>query len=237
MQKSLVVVLCCLSMYVAAQNTFILKGRVLDESGNAIVFPVIANKTQNIGMVANTDAGYCIKVNKKDTLLFSSVGYYLQRICFADSQNSAADTIYLDIVLQRNVRTLKEVTVYDIKTLKELQKQKDELGEKNTNTYQKVNPLESPFTALYELFSKTERQKREVEKMENKDRRNAFLKELLRNYISYDILDMDDETLEDFIDFMGLSDDFIKSTNEYQLADYITKAYGRYKAYKAAGGK
>lgn len=218
-----------------SQNKIILKGKVLDENKSLIVFPVIANKTKNLGMMANSDGTFTMQIDKADTILFSSMGYYLQKVCLKDSLIKN-DTFYLTVYLKKNIKTLKEVVVYDIKSINELQKQKDALGEKNTNTYQKVNALESPFTALYELFSKTERQKREIEKLENNDRRRVFLKELLRNYISYEILDMDDATLEDFIDFMGLKDEYIKSVNDYDLAAYITAAFERYKRYKAKGG-
>lgn len=217
-----------------AQENIIFKGKVLDENKSLVIFPVIANKSQNKGMMADADGSFIMSIHKSDTILFSSMGFYLQKVCFKDS--TTKDTMELNIYLKKNVKNLPEVTVYDVKTIKELQKQKDELGEKNTNTYQKVNALESPFTALYELFSKTERQKREVEKLENNDRRKVFLKELLRNYISYEILDMPDTQLEDFIDFMGLNDEYIKSVNDYDLAAYITAAYERYKRYKAKGG-
>ena len=218
-----------------AQNKIVFMGKVLDENKSIVVFPVIANKTKNIGMMANGDGSFTMNIDKTDTILFSSIGYYLQKLCFKD-RVVENDTIRMNIYLKKNIQTLKEVTVYDIKTIQELQKQKEQLGEKNTNTYQKVNALESPFTALYELFSKTERQKREVEKLENNDRRRVFLKELLRNYVSYEILDMDDATLDDFIDFMGLNDEYIKSVNDYDLAAYITAAFERYKRYKAKGG-
>lgn len=226
--------ICCIGL-AEAQKTIYIKGKILDENKYLIVFPVIANKTQNQGMMANSDGTFQMSIHQNDTLLFSSIGYYLQKVCLKDSVINT-DTFALNVYLKKNIQTLKEVTVYDVKTIKELQKQKDELGIRNTNTYQKVNALESPFTALYELFSKTEKQKREVEKLENDDRRKTFLKELLRNYISYEILDMDDATLNDFIDFMGLNDEYIKSVNDYDLAAYITAAFERYKRYKAKGG-
>ncbi len=236
MKQKLIILLLVSFTLINAQNKIVLKGKVMDETKSAVIFPVIANKTKNTGMMANPDGTFQMMIDKSDTILVSSIGYFLQKICLKDS-SITSDTFALNIYLKKNIQTLKEVTVFDVKSIKELQKQKEALGEKNTNTYKNVNALESPFTALYEMFSKTEKQKREVEKLENNDRRNAFLKELLRNYISYEILDMPDEQLEDFIDFMGLNDEYIKTVSDYDLAAYITAAYERYKRYKAKGGQ
>jgi hypothetical protein len=68
-----------------AQNKIVLKGKVMDETKSAVIFPVIANKTKNTGMMANPDGTFQMMIDKSDTILVSSIGYFLQKICLKDS--------------------------------------------------------------------------------------------------------------------------------------------------------
>ncbi len=73
-----------------------------------------------------------------------------------------------------------------------------------------VNTFESPITALYQMFSRRERSRKLVAELENEANMGDLLKELLTKYVEADIISMDDEDFDDFIDFCAVSDDMIK---------------------------
>jgi hypothetical protein len=55
----------------------------------------------------------------------------------------------------------------------------------------------------------------------NAGRKNELVKELVNNYISLDILDLELSEVNDFVDFAEVPEDFLKTTNEYDFIRYL----------------
>ena len=88
-----------------------------------------------------------------------------------------------------------------------------------------VDAISSPITALYQAFSRRERNKRMVAEMRNNDRRRALLKELFRKYVDADIIQLSNEEFDDFIDFCGVSESFLKNSTQYDFIMYVKKRF------------
>lgn len=200
-------------------------GRVNDETGRPVGNFILVNQRTGSGTFCT--GNFSTKARQSDTLIISAKGFQAIRFCPADSQISAGTV--LAFTVQKLSVQLKEVAVHAIKTPSEVRKDIDNLGVRKTNTYQKVDAFSSPITALWERFSKIEKQKREVAKLENDDRRAKILKDLFRNYISYDIIDLSDEEFDDFIRFLNFSDDFMRNSTDYELAQAIKSQYKAFK--------
>ena len=91
-----------------------------------------------------------------------------------------------------------------------------------------MDALQSPITFLYQEFSKRERSKRKLAELLNEDRKRELLKELLHKYVEYDIINLSDDSFDDFIDFCAVPDPVIKGLSQYEFLLYIKKKYELY---------
>jgi hypothetical protein len=99
------------------------------------------------------------------------------------------------------------------------------------NQFKKGN-LMSPITLLYEQFSKRERSKLAVARMEYEDRKRDLLKELFHLYVDYDIIELTNEEFDAFIDFMHVSDEFIRQSTQYEFLIFVKEEFQQYKIWK-----
>ena len=88
-----------------------------------------------------------------------------------------------------------------------------------------INAVESPITFLYQSFSRRERSKREARELRNERNRRDLLKELFRKYVSGNIIHLNNDEFDDFIDFCTISDDFMKRTSQYDFIMYVKKKF------------
>ena len=95
-----------------------------------------------------------------------------------------------------------------------------------------INILESPITALYQAFSKKEQNKRWIQEQKYKDDQRQIVKELLRLYVAFDIINMTEDDFDDFIQFLNMDDDFLKTASEMELILFIKDKYEHYNSLK-----
>ena len=131
--------------------------------------------------------------------------------------------------IESKVQEYETVEVYPIKSLEEIKKEREELSKRETRTVTGVSVLQSPITALYERFSKKAQSKRIVAEMEHQDNINSILKELLRVYVSYDVVYLEEEQFEAFVYFLNIDEHFLKTASEYELVTYIKDKLEHYK--------
>ena len=65
-----------------------------------------------------------------------------------------------------------------------------------------------------------------MSELENEIKRRDLLKELFRKYVNYDIIDLASEDFDQFIDFCNVSDEFMRSTSQYDFIMFIKMKYG-----------
>lgn len=55
------------------------------------------------------------------------------------------------------------------------------------------------------------------------------VKELLRLYVAYEIIDLEEEEFDSFISFLNVNDDFLKTASEMELITYIKDKFDHFK--------
>ncbi|MDX1652055.1 MAG: hypothetical protein R3277_06160 [Brumimicrobium sp.] len=206
----------------------LLKGKVIDTASNQSFYNLmVINMSTRQGVFGGAQGDFSVYTRPGDTIAFSVTGYKKAYIHVMGDKNCQMDTvIYLNLRLQE----FETVEIHRVKSLEEIKKEREELSKRETRTVTGVNVLQSPITALYERFSRTAQSKRKVAEMEHQDNINDILKELLRLYVSYDVVYLDDEHFDDFIGFLNIDEHFLKTASDYELITYIKDKLEHYKS-------
>ncbi len=211
-----------------------INGKVIDTTQKVNFYNVmVINKTAGKGNFGKYDGTFTIQVKKSDIVAVSVTGYQTKYLNFKNKkyQKQYNVTLYLEL---RTV-TSKEVVVKPLKTLEELQKERAQLQKREVPKITGVNALKSPITALYMSFSKREKTKRLIAEMEYKDQQKEVVKEILRLYVANDIIELEDDEFEAFINFLNLNDNFLKTATDYELIMYIKGKYQHFKKLQDEG--
>ena len=216
-------------------NEITISGKVVDtvESRNFYNLMII-NKTSGKGFFGRPDGSFTISAQQGDSIVLSITGY--SNVGFIVKGNE-----YCTQRISKPIRALSyqssDVVVRPIKTLDQLKEERERLAFNETRTVSGIYVIQSPITALYERFSKRERTKRYVAEMEYKDNMNMVVQELLRNYVSYDIVDLSEEEFIDFVEFLNISDEFLRTASDYDLILFIKDKFEHYRMLNAPGEK
>jgi hypothetical protein len=232
MKKLIAVSLIFFSVYnLYAQDTIpniTVTGKVIGD--NTIVFNrvMVINKGSGNGTYVGIDGSFTISIKKQDTLMFAYTGYRTSKICFKDS--IPKKEYLLAVKLDKLSYQLKEIAIYPIKKLSDVQKEIEQMDarKKRIRQLEGADALQSPITALYERFSRMEQSKRKVAELENEDMKREVLKDLFRIYIKYDIFDLSDEQFDDFITFCDMPDRYIMNATQYELVEGIKARYNKF---------
>jgi hypothetical protein len=125
-----------------------------------------------------------------------------------------------------------QVVVRPLKSLEQIKEERQALSQRETRLVTGVNVLESPITALYQAFSKKEQNKRWISEQQYKDDQRRVVKELLRLYVAFDIIDLPEATFDDFITFLNIDENFIKTASEMELVLFIKDKYDHFNRLK-----
>ena len=231
MRRLILILICSLaSSWALAQETSVhISGTVYDpENRGSIPNLMVVNKRTQQGYFGYNSGFFEVTALKTDTLIIAATGFTTLKICFRDSAD--ADSFSVSIPLKKLEIQLKPVEIFTKRDLEEIQKDIESLGyEKNDYVLDGVDAFSSPITALYQTFSRRERNKRMVAEMRNNDRRRALLKELFRKYVDADIIQLSNEEFDDFIDFCGVSESFLKNSTQYDFIMYVKKRFEVYR--------
>ena len=205
-----------------------INGKIREGNDQPISNVIVINKRTKSGFFGKSDGSFNITCNKTDTLTITSLGYISRNICFKDSAQKA--TFDVVVYLEERISTLNVVEIFAPRDLDQIQKDIESLGY-NEQDYMLsgINAVASPITFLYQQFSKVERSKRLVKQMDNEDKKRDLLKELFQHYVDYEIIDLTNEEFDDFIDFLNVSDEFIKSSSQYDFLIFVKDRFTDYK--------
>lgn len=214
--------------WIYSQTSVKIDGQIYDkETKMPIPQVMIINKRTNVGVFSDNEGRFIIKSLKTDTIILSSLGYKIKKLCFKDS---LAKTNYdLTITLDKLYFTLKEVNIYPVRSLNEIDKDRNKVGTKKGVSLQGLDAIQSPITYLYERFSKFGKSKQKVAAWENEDLKRDLLKELFRMYIRYDIIALNDTEFDAFIKYLNFSDEFIRNSTQLELVLAIKGKYENFK--------
>ena len=214
---------------VVADTTWItLHGEVRDERDQPVTNIIVLNNRTRKGQFGKPDGTFQTACRRSDTLSITSLGYSTRTICFKDSLANSA--FRFRIYLDTRYDVMPTLVFFGERDLEEIQKDIASLGY-NEDDYMLsgINAAISPITFLYQQFSKKERSKRQVAIMENEDRKRELLKELFKHYVDYEIITLNDDQFDDFIDYLNVSDEFMRSSSQYDFLLYVKDRFQDYR--------
>jgi hypothetical protein len=208
----------------------LLTGQVIDSSGIQSFYNLmIVNRTTGQGVFGQPNGYFSAYARNNDSISISVKGYMIYGFRVkADSNCQSKQKIYLIPKPQE----LKEMVIKPLKTLSQIKEEREALAMRETRLVTGVDVLQSPITALYQAFSKKEQNKRWIAEQEYKDNKRKIVQELLRLYVASDIIELDEEEFDEFISFLNLNEDFLKTATEMELYLFIKDKYDHYKRIK-----
>ena len=179
---------------------------------------MVVNKTSGRGVFGQPDGTFQVYANLNDIISISvkTYGVYTFRV-----NGDSNCQMKLDKVLIGREKMLQTVVIKPLKSVQQIKEERANLALKETHTVTGVDVLQSPITALYERFSKKAQQREKIAGLIYVDQQRKVLKELLRVYVAYEVIDLKDDEFDAFIVFLNISDDFLKTTSDIELIDFI----------------
>lgn len=203
-----------------------LKGRVTDTlQTQAFYNLMVVNRTSGLGVFGQPDGSFGVYVNANDSITLSVKGYYM--IGFRVKPDSTCQHNVNMAIIEKGT-DLQEVVIRPLKTIQQVKEERAALALRETRSVTGLEAFQSPITALYQRFSQREQSKAAVAAMQYKDSQEAILKELLRLYVVYDIIEMSDEEFESFIAFLNMDEDFLKTASDLELVTFIKDKFEHY---------
>ncbi len=202
-------------------------GRVIDSLETQSFYNLmLVNRRTGQGVFGQPNGTFSIYVKDGDTISLSVKNYLLVKtVVHADSNCQFKGRYYIE----RRFSDLPEVAVRPLKSLEQIKEERQELAMRETRTVTGAELFQSPITALYQTFSKKEQNKRWIAEQEYHDDQRRIVKELLRNYVAYDIIDLTEEQFDQFISFLNINEDFLKTATEMELITFIQDKYDHFK--------
>lgn len=196
-----------------------LKGKVEDTLiKHAFLNLMVVNTSTGKGVFGQPDGTFGVYVNNNDSIILSIKGY--ERYGFrVKGDSSCRFEVYA--VVERKARQIDEVVIKPLKSIQEIKEERAALALRETRTITGIEAFQSPITALYQRFSKREQSKALVAKKEYEDSKEEIVQELLRLYVSYDIIKLNNEDFIDFIRFMNMDENFLKTATDIELITFI----------------
>ncbi|MNU84124.1 hypothetical protein D3C71_738360 [compost metagenome] len=220
--KLIVPVLLMLSSTIYAQNPCAkvwLKGKVEDTlNRHSFLNLMVVNTSTGEGVFGQPNGTFGVYVGNNDSIVLSIKGY--ERYGFRVTGDSTCQfEVYAAV--ERKARQIEEVVIKPLKSIQQIKEERAELAMRETRTIAGLEAFQSPITALYERFSKREQSKALVAQKQYADKKEEIVQELLRLYVSYDIIKLSPDDFVEFIHFMAMDEDFLKTASDIELVTYI----------------
>lgn len=227
----LTIVLFWISHTYAQCETVLFKGKVVDTLRQQSFYNMmIVNRTTGKGVFGQPNGSFSVYVSNGDSLTISVKGYDLINV----KVKADNDCRFIkNFTIIGKPYELEEFVVRPIKSLEQIREEREALVMVETRTVTGIESIQSPITALYQAFSKTERNKRKIEEWKYKDSQRDILKELLRTYVAFDVVNLTEEEFDDFIYFLNMDPDFLKTATEWELIEFIKGKYEHFMYMKA----
>lgn len=192
---------------------------------------MVINKTAGRGVFGQPGGTFSVYCNNNDSIVLSVKDYPMIGIrILADSNCQFKGVFYLE----PKTLVLDEVVVKPLRTLAEIKEERASLALRETRMVTGIDVMQSPITALYQAFSKKEQAKRWVAEQELKDDQEDILKELLRLYVAYEIIELSDDEFEEFIIFLNPDLVFLQTATEMELITFVKDKFEHYQLLKAS---
>ena len=203
-------------------------GRVEDTLNRDMFYNLmVINKTTGRGVFGQPNGYFSVYVRPGDKIALSTKGYPVYEF-IAKADGDCQNHIYA--IIERIPQEIEQVVVRPLKSLEQIKEERQALSQRETRLVSGINVLESPITALYQAFSKKEQSKRWIAEQQYKDDQRRVVKELLRLYVAFEIIDLPEAIFDDFITFLNIDENFIKTASEMELVLFIKDKYDHFKS-------
>jgi hypothetical protein len=194
-------------------------GRVIDTLNNQQFYNLmIVNKSTGRGVFGLPDGTFNVYAKQGDSIVLSVKNYTSLRFIVQPDSVCQMKNNYFVIGKTQN---LSEVVIKPLKSIQQIKEERLNLSMRETKTTSGVDAFNSPVTFLYERFSQKAQAKQKVAEMKHEDNKKKILKELLHVYAVYEIIELSDDQFDDFISFLNISEDFLKTSTDLELIIYI----------------
>jgi hypothetical protein len=202
-------------------------GRVVDTLRPQSFYNLmVINRTTGRGIFGQPDGYFSVYVRPNDKIALSTKEYPIYEFIAKPDSNCQCQVIaYIEKLPQQ----VQEVVVKPLKTLEQIKEERKNLVLRETRQVTGIEALQSPITALYQAFSKKEQNKRWIAEQKYKDDQRQVVKELLRLYVAYEIIEMEEDEFDDFIIFLNADPDFLKTAAEMELVLFIKDKFEHFK--------
>ena len=215
--------LFCTEVFAQSSSSIIITGQAIDAITHRGVKPLqIINKRNIQRFYGDSTGNFVIQVSKNDTLYFVAKGYATVLRCYKDS--ASKNIFILHLRMYRISVELPEVIVQSNRDFGEVHEQAQKLGyDKKDYMVHGYQIIQSPFTYLYQLLSTREKDKRGYALLMNEGKKKELVSELVTNYVSLDILNLDPSQIHDFVEYIEVPENFLKTTNEYDFIRFLQR--------------
>ena len=222
MKYYLIYLFFLISISVHSQNActkVYVKGSVRDTLQNQSFYNLmIVNKATGRGVFGQPDGSFQIYANQGDTISLSVKNYGVFRFQVLGDSNCQ---MYLQQLMVSKVKMLSEVVIKPLKSVQQIKEERANLALKETHSVTGVDVIQSPITALYERFSMKAQQREKIAGLIYIDQQRKVLKELLRVYVAYEVIDLKDDEFDAFVIFLNINEDFLKTSSDMELINFI----------------
>lgn len=217
----------------SAQETdtvYAIYGQVVEEKTNKPLLNVhVINKSNFIGTVTNKSGLFMIEMTKRDTLIFSSLGY---QYSFFTLKEKLPELLIIQLkeknYLLEEVNVIRyQLTANDPKPMtlgKPMIPKTEDIEYPNPVTPTIVNPID----LLYYMFGNRPKQMRQLQELQKKDAYFQRLKQNNNRAIFTEITGLTKEELESFLFFCKYSNTFINTLSDYDFLISLMACYEEY---------
>lgn len=211
-----------LQICAGAQNdTIHLSGRVFDADNSFVrINFFVVNKRTGKGLFGDHKGQFKLDVSRKDTIVVSSKDYYSSKIVVRDSCRGSRSCDMI-IFLRRKEIELRPVEIVPVREHTQIVKDIKDLEEPKNIERVTADAISSPISALYQAFSKLEKEKHKARLLEAEDRKREVLTELLTKYLKSDAIDLAPDQFEDFLNVAQFDVEYLASLSDYHLITYV----------------
>jgi len=205
-------------------------GRVRDTLNPQTFYNLmIIDRASGRGVFGQPDGTFSVYVTAGDKISISTKGYPIYEfIAKPDSNCQYKVLAYIEKLPQE----IKEVVIRPLKTLEQIKEERQALSLRETKSVTGIEVLESPITALYQVLSKKEKTKAWIAEQTYKNDQRRVVKELLRVYVAYEIINLSEDEFDDFITFLNVDESFLKTASEMELIVFIKDKFEHFSSFR-----
>lgn len=218
------------NLSIAQCDKVYVSGRVIDSLNPQLFYNVmIIDRSTGRGVFGQPDGSFSVYVSVGDKLSISTKGYPIYEFVAKPDSNCQFKVLAF---IEKLPQEIKEVVIRPLKTLDQIKEERQALSLRETKTVTGIEVIQSPITALYQAFSKKEKNKAWIAEQTYKNDQRKVVKELLRVYVAYEIINLTEEEFDDFITFLNVDESFLKTATEMELIVFIKDKFEHYSMYR-----